>query len=307
MLLNSSNIRSTYKSEDTEEILDKLFYRPVGYGLAVISKKLGFTPNVVTFISIIFGVTAGHLFFYRDVKINLIGVFLLVFAESLDAADGQLARMTNIHSRYGKIFDGVAGNLMFISIYLHLCARYVIEGGTPWIFAIAAISGLSHSFQSAMSEYYRNFYLYFVTGKNIGQIDELEDVLKTYNKLSWFKDFAKKILLRLYINYTRQQQALSKSIRKLYRYIKDNFNGVVPAWLSQEYRKYNKPMIKYGSILTTNTRMIVLFITIFWANILYYFLFELIVLNLLLVYYSIKEEKISAYLLRFAKDKGKGN
>lgn len=304
MLLNSSNIKSTYKSEDTEEFLDKLFYRPVGYGLAVISRWLGFTPNVVTFISIIFGVTAGHLFFYPNAKINLIGVFLLIFAEALDAADGQLARMTNIHSRYGKIFDGVAGNLMFISIYLHLCARFVIEGGTPWIFGIAIVSGMSHSFQSAMSEYYRNFYLFFTTGKNIGGIDELEDVQKTYKTLSWFRNTIKKALLRLYINYTVQQRSLSKSILELYKYVKYELSGIVPEKLKTEYKKLNKPMIKYGSILTTNTRMIVLIITIFWANILYYFLFELIVLNSLLAYYSFKEEKISAYLLEFVKDNG---
>ncbi len=307
MLLNNSNIKSTYKCEDTEEIIDKIFYRPIGYGLAVISKRIGFTPNIVTFISIIFGVAAGHLFYYQNVEINLIGVFLLIFAESLDAADGQLARMTNIHSRYGKIFDGVAGNLMFISIYLHLSARFVVEGGSPWIFGIAILSGLSHSFQSALSEYYRNFYQFFITSENRGQADELEDVLSIYKKLSWSKDLVKKILLRLYINNTRQQRALSKSIRKLYRYVIDHFNGIVPNWLSSEYRKQKKPIIKYGSILTTNIRMIVLFITIFWANILYYFLFELIILNALLVYYSIKEEKISAYLLQFVKEKGSEN
>lgn len=304
MLQTVSKIKSTYKSEDTEEFLDKIFYRPIGYGMAVISKSLGLTPNLVTFISILFGVTAGHLFFYDNVNLNLLGVFLLVTAEAMDAADGQLARMTNIHSRYGKIFDGVAGNLMFVSIYLHMSARFIIEGGTPWILGIAVISGLSHSFQSAMSEYYRNFYLFFTTGKNIGGIDELEDVQETYGTLSWFKDVVKKALLRLYINYTVQQRSLSKSILKLYKYVVYDLKGAVPNKLMSEYRKLNKPMIKYGSILTTNTRMGVLFITIFYANILYYFLFELIVLNLLLLFFTIKEEKISSYLLNFTKNLG---
>jgi len=173
MLLNASKIKSSYKSEDTEEILDKLFYRPIGYRMAVVSKSLGLTPNAVTFTSMIIGVLAGYLFFYQNTEINLIGVFLLITAEALDAADGQLARMTNTYSRYGRIFDGAAGNLMFGSIYLFMSARFIIEGGTPWIFGIAVISSLSHSFQSAMSDYYRNFYLFFITGKNIGGIDEL--------------------------------------------------------------------------------------------------------------------------------------
>ncbi len=302
--MNKSKIEATFKSHDTEEILDVLFYRPVGYIFALVSKSLGLTPNAVTFISILFGVTAGHLFFYQNVTINLIGVLLLIIAEALDSADGQLARMTNIRSRYGKIFDGVAGNLMFISIYVHLSVRFIIEGGTSWIFLIAIISGLSHSFQSAMSEYYRNFYLFFILGENKGGIDELEDIQIIYKQLSWSRNTVQKTLLRLYINYTVQQKSLSKSILELYRYVNETFQNTVPFWLQKEYRNLNKPMLKYGNILTTNTRMLVLFLAIFFGNVLHYYLFELVILNSLLIYFVIKEEKISLYLLNYAKKIG---
>jgi phosphatidylglycerophosphate synthase len=302
MSLNKFKIEATYKSADTEEFLDRIFYRKVGYGMAVASKAMGLTPNVITFISIIFGVTAGHLFYYQNTTINLIGVLLLITAEALDGADGQLARLTNNYSRFGRIFDGVAGNLMFISIYLHLSARFVVEGGTGWIFLIALISGISHSFQSAMADFYRIFYLYFVQGKN-KDIDDLNEVKETYAKLSWLKSPFKKFLLRVYINYRRQQNLLAKNVRSLYEFVEQKFNGLTPSWLSEEYRRLNKPMIKYQNILTTNTRMIVLFITIFLGNVLHYFLFELIILNLLLVYFVIKEEIIHGYLLSFAKTK----
>ncbi|MEJ5350860.1 MAG: CDP-alcohol phosphatidyltransferase family protein [Melioribacteraceae bacterium] len=302
MWLNKLKIEATYKSPDTEEFLDRIFYRRVGYGIAVASKAMGFTPNVVTFISIIFGVTAGHLFYYQNITINLIGVLLLIIAEALDGADGQLARLTNTYSRFGRIFDGVAGNLMFISIYLHLSARFVVEGGSGWIFLIAVISGISHSFQSAMADFYRIFYLYFVQGKN-KDIDDLKELKDSYSKLFWFKYPFKKFLLRVYINYRYQQNLLAKSVRSLYNFVEQSFNGIVPHWLSEEYRRLNKPMIKYQNILTTNTRMIVLFITIFWGNVLHYFLFELIILNLLLVYFIIKEENIHKYLLSFTKSK----
>lgn len=305
MLLNKSNIESTYKSQDTEEFLDRLFYRPIGYTIAVAAKSVGLTPNAVTFISIIFGVTAGHLFFYQNVTINLIGVLFLITAEALDGADGQLARLTNNYSRYGKIFDGVAGNLMFISIYVNMCIRFIVEGGTFWIFPIALISGASHSFQSAMSEFYRGFYLYFVINKNI-TIDDLAEVKETFSKLSWIKTPFQKFLLRVYINYTIQQYLLAKAVRKLHQFVSDKFKNNVPQWLGKEYRRLNKPMLKYGNILTTNTRMTVLFIAVFWGNILHYFLFELIVLNLLLIYYVLKEEKIHNYLLELVS-KTEGN
>ncbi len=293
-----SKIEATFKSDDTEEILDRLFYRPVGYGMAVVSRSIGITPNFVTIASIFFGVLAGHLFFYQDTTINLIGVFLLVTAEAMDSADGQLARMTKIHSRYGKILDGVAGNLMFLSIYINLCIRFIVEGGTPLIFLIAIIAGFSHSLQSAMSEYYRNFYLFFVYGEGRSIIDHLKDLKERNKNLSWSKDTGKKILMWLYIDYTRKQEFLSKTIRNLYKYVYEKFSGFVPDWLRSEYRKLNKPLLKYGNILTTNTRMIFLFFTIFYANVLYYFLFEIIILNLLLLYFIIKHESTSKRLLQ---------
>jgi len=296
----NSKIQATFKSKDTEEFLDRFFYRPFGYLMALVSKKIGFTPNVITISSIVFGVTAGHLFFYNNVTLNIIGVVLLVLAETMDSADGQLARMTDIHSRFGKILDGVAGNLMFISIYLHLCTRFVLNGGTPWIFLIGLISGLSHSYQSAMSEYYRNFYLYFVYGDGIVIIDNLKDMREKYKEYTWTKNLGKKILLRLYVNYTFQQELLSKSIRILYKKVQ-RFNGQLPSWLKEEYRKLNKPLLKYGNILTTNTRMIVLFFTIFYADVLYFFLFELIVLNILLVYFVLRHEHTSKQLLELTK------
>lgn len=296
-----SKIESTFKSKDTEEFLDRLFYRPVGYGMAVASKSIGLTPNIVTIISIIFGVVAGHLFFYRNVTINLIGVLFLIIAEALDSADGQLARMTNIHSRYGKILDGVAGNLMFVSIYLHMCARFIVEGGSPLIFLMAVAAGLSHSYQSAMSDYYRNFYLFFVYGEKKSIIDDSAGLKEKNKSLSWSKDFMKKILMRLYINYTMQQEMLSKEILKLHKYVVEKYGDMVPDWLRAEYRKLNKPLIKYGNILTTNTRMFVLFVIVFFANVFYYFLFELVILNLLLVYFVIRQENTSKKLSKLVK------
>jgi phosphatidylglycerophosphate synthase len=293
-----SKIVETFKSDDTEEILDRLFYRPVGYGMAVVSRSIGISPNFVTIVSIFIGVLAGHLFYYQDTTINLIGVFLLITAEAMDSADGQLARMTKIHSRYGKILDGFAGNLMFTSIYINLCIRFIVEGGSPFIFLVAVIAGFSHSLQSAMSEYYRNFYLYFVYGEGRSIIDQLKDMKEKYNDLSWRREFGKKMLMWFYVDYTRKQEFLSKTIRSLYKYVYEKFNGFVPDWLRTEYRNVNKPLLKYGNILTTNTRMIFLFFTIFYANVLYYFLFEIIILNLLLLYFVFEHERTSKKLLQ---------
>ena len=63
MCMNQSeSIVSTYKAKDTEELLDRLFYRPIGYVMPLASKSIGLTPNEVTIISIFVGAASGHFF-----------------------------------------------------------------------------------------------------------------------------------------------------------------------------------------------------------------------------------------------------
>jgi len=291
------SVESTYKSKDTEEFLDRLFYRPVGYVMALISKSLGLTPNSVTVLSIFVGIAAGHLFYYPELNINLIGMLLLIIAEAMDSADGQLARITNTKSRYGRILDGFAGNLWFFSIYVHLCLRFINGGGTPLIFILALAAGASHSVQSAMADYFRNFYVWFVLGSSKSEIDESVKLKTEYKELTWNKNSFKKLLMRIYINYTVEQEMFSGKLRELYGAAKTKFGGNIPLWLKSEYRNLIKPLIKYFNILTTNTRMIVLFITLFINIPVLYFIFELTVFNFLLAYVIYTHNRHNQYMI----------
>lgn len=293
MMQSTSKIELTYKSKDTEEFIDVYFYRPIGYFLAKVSHRLKLTPNSITIASILVGVAAGHLFYYNNLTVNLIGIFLLIIANLMDSVDGQLARMANSCSRYGRILDGFGGNLWFVSIYIHLTLRLIDIGFSPAVFIIILLAGISHSFQSAYADYYRNHYLFFVYGKNRSEIDDSVKLRIDYSQLSWFRNFAQKFLMRVYINYTFQQELLSKHLIKLYKYAAAKFRDGLTENVTQIYRSKNKQLVKYLNILTTNTRMFILFISILSGHFLFYFLFELIVLNLLLVYVINKHEKNS--------------
>ena len=116
--------RDTLKSMDTEEHIDLAFYRPIGYMWACLAKRLGVTPNAITIASIFLGIGAGIMFYFPDMWLNVAGMLLLVWANSFDSADGQLARMTKQYSRLGRILDGLSGDLLVrIDIYRHMPAR----------------------------------------------------------------------------------------------------------------------------------------------------------------------------------------
>ena len=106
-------------------------------------------------------------------------MFLLIWANWYDCADGQLARMTGQKTLIGRILDGFAGDVWFFSIYFFSCAyasptnRH--RGGQPWgiwIWLIAAFSGFHcHAKQCAVADYYRNIHLYFLKGASGSELD----------------------------------------------------------------------------------------------------------------------------------------
>ena len=97
-----SRIAATYKAREVEGALDVYFYRPFGFRLAEFFARLKVTPAGVSVLAGLCGVMAGHLYFYRNLAINIAGMVLHVCANTLDNADGQLARLTNRESRDGR-------------------------------------------------------------------------------------------------------------------------------------------------------------------------------------------------------------
>jgi CDP-alcohol phosphatidyltransferase len=294
-------IESTFKAREVEGILDLHFYRPIGFRLAEFFAKLKMKPAAVTFLAGIFGVIAGHLYFYRDLRINMVGMVLHVCANALDNADGQLARLTQRQSREGRIIDSIADHLVFVSVYLHLTLRYLVGGASPAIILLAFAAGISHALQGAAADYYRSTYLYFVVNGAWAGADSSSGLRSDYRKLSWRERPWDKLLLALYLNFTRQQEMIAPHLKRLRDSINEFFSGQIPNWLGARYRKLASPMLKQWGLLMTNTRMLVLFALLFIGQPVWYFWFELIPLNLLFIYLVIHQEKMAESLLKIVE------
>jgi len=259
------------------------------------------TPGAVTLLAGICGVVAGHLYYYRDLRINIVGMALHVCSNALDNADGQLARLTRTESRKGRIVDSIADHLVFVSIYLHLTLRYVVEGSSPAIWLLAFAAGISHALQGAAADYYRNTYLYFVANGGRPEIDSSSRLLSEYRKLTWRQSAWDKLLLALYLNFTRQQEILAPHLKKLRDRASELFQGQIPGWLRARYQNLVGPMLKWWRLLMTNTRMLVLFALLLIGWPIYFFWFELIPLNLLFVYLIFREETMAESMQEVAQ------
>lgn len=290
--------RGSLKSMDTEETFDLMFYRPIGFIWAKIARRLGITPNVITIASIFLGIGAGVAFYFNNIWINLLGVFLLVWADSFDSADGQLARMTKQYSRIGRILDGVSGDIWFCCIYVAICLRENVTSeffmDRPWlIWVIAVVTGACHAIQAAMADYYRQFHLYFVKGEEGSELDRASELWEKFHSLSWKRNFWQKLTLAFYTNYTVGQEKRTPRMQKLRRALEEKYHGNVPLEFRQKFRAAGKYLMKYTNILSFNTRTFALFAAILifrmpWL----YFAFELVVLNIILIYMMVRHERL---------------
>ncbi len=296
----SSAIEATYKSRELEGWIDIHFYRKIGFSLATFFEKLRMTPGAVSFLGCIVGVIAGHLYYYRDLSANIAGMVLHIGANTLDNADGQLARLTNRKSRTGRIIDSLADHLIWVSIYVHLALRYLAEGASPAIAFLALAAGLSHALQGAAADYYRNGYLYFVKGRPRGDLDSSSILREEYRRQSWRREPWHKFLLALYLNFTWQQEMLSPGLERLHQAIGRDFPGEIPIWLQTRYHDSARPMLRWWRLLMTNTRMLLLFLLLLIGRPVWYFWLELSVFNFLLVYLILQQERLSRSLLELA-------
>ncbi|MDR1258413.1 MAG: CDP-alcohol phosphatidyltransferase family protein [Tannerellaceae bacterium] len=284
------DITSTFKSLDTEEFIDIHFYRPAGYFWAKLFSRLGVSPNTVTVIAIFLGAGAGICFYFNDLAINVAGMLLLVWANMYDSADGQLARMTGKSSPFGRMLDGFCGDAWFFTIYAAVCFRLMPQYGI-WIWALGAVTGYCHTRQAALADYYRNVHLLFLKGKSGSEFSRASTLKKELGALSWRKDFILKLGNVIYANYTGKQERQTPRLQRMMAVISNRYGGEAPEWFRAAFREKSLPLMKYTNMLSFNTRVIALFISLFINMPWLYFVFEATVLNVMLIYMQVKHER----------------
>jgi hypothetical protein len=285
-------VESTYKAREVEGILDLYFYRKVGFWLAGLFARLRLTPSLVTGIGGIFGVAAGHLYFYPDLRLNLIGMGLHVCANALDNADGQLARLTATQSREGRTFDAFVDHVVWAGIYLHLTLR--CAGGAPSIYLLGIAAAVSHSLQGGFADNYRNTYLHFLKDGSAEGLERSGSLMDEYRSLAWTKPW-NKFLLSTHLAVVRLLESFGPNLCRLRDDLSRSGTENVGV---REYLELARPAFKWWGFLMTNTRMLLLFGCLLLGRPLWYLCLELTVFNLLLFYLIRRQEKMSRSLLR---------
>lgn len=286
---------SSLKSIETENTVDKVFYRPIGFRIARLLRNTGVTPNMITILSIFVGAGAGIMFYFPyNIWYAVYGILFLVFANILDCVDGQLARLTGIKSEIGRILDGFAGDVWFVCIYVCFTLRLINEFDNYWFIVLAAMSALSHQIQAGITDYYKTLHLFFVSKEKGAEFETYDQLKARYDEMpnginkffSWF-----------YVGYTHNQQRITPNLQRLLYKLKNQYGDNIPEDIRLAFRKKSKEIMYYIDFLTFNGRTLVLFVIVLTGQVWAYFVFEIVVLNCVLIYAVRRHEKMSASFL----------
>lgn len=321
------DVQHTYKSNDTEEWLDRVFTRPIGYLWAKFFERLGVHPNVVTVLSIIIGISSAFFFVHGSwctedsagLMLNIIGILLMMWANFYDSADGQLARMTGKKTQLGRILDGAASIIIFVPVYCALVWRCYQHHSMEFqwlhiadternaviyglmLFGLCLFSGfVCHSGQCRLADYYRQIHLFFLKGESGAELSTSTRQQQLYDAMPWRGHLIEKTFLKTYVNYTRQQEKATPAFQRLMQRLHDLYGkaGNAPESFRNEFRKRSLPLMPLTNILTFNTRAIALYVCCLVDLPWLYFVFEIIVMSALCGYMRSRHEQMCNEFLK---------
>ncbi len=299
------DVPASYKSIETEEPFDRIFTKPLGYLFTRFFIHIGWTPNMVTILSMFIGVVGGVLFYPTSFGWNLAGVLLVILANILDSTDGQMARLTGQKSALGRILDGMSSTLWYIAMYIAVCCKLqnapipFFSGHTwgGWIWLIAIVCGLlGHAQQCTMADRYRNIHLFFLKNKHGDELRRSEDI--TRQRLALPREGATLQKLTLFVDglFTLSQEKITPTFQKLLSaYLdaeEDTREGV-----RQDYLTGSRRYIQLTNVLTFNARAYLFFACVLLNVPALYFLLEFVGFGALKIYTQRRYEALAQELL----------
>jgi CDP-diacylglycerol--serine O-phosphatidyltransferase len=230
------------------------------------------TPNQVSLAGMGCGIAAGIAYhFYPHTWCVFLGFALMFAWHVLDGADGQLARLTNTYSEFGKVIDGICDYVTFTTVYVGLALTLAAtHGGWVWYLVIAA--GLSHALQSAAFELQRQYYNVYGLGRKSSALPDL-DAPARKGTAAWLNNI-----------YTRAQLVIGGEAAPFHKKLAAAMaaHPETADTLRARYCTTFAPAIRRWALLSSNARTIGIFLCAVAGVPLLFFLLEFLILNAVL-------------------------
>lgn len=265
------------RPRELQDALNYHLYHPLAWRLAKLLARTRLTPNMVSVCGGLCVVAAGIVYLLTYThgwgwRGALVGMALHMSWHVIDGADGDLARITGRSSPLGELVDGICDYASHIITYFIL--GWVLSqqiGWTGWPIMLAA--GVSHFVQANHCEVQRRQYQWWVYG-----VPWLRNTHKGETRTGGF-GFSAIVSGYLELASGMTHEALKVDAAR------EAAEGD-PARIERIARAAKAetmPLLALLKVLGPNPRAILLGVSMLAGSPLYYFIYQTVVLNLMLV------------------------
>jgi len=271
------------RPRELQDALNHYLYHPLAWQLARLLARTPLTPNMVSVIGGCFVVAAAVAYAQPGWPLfphgaALLGMLLHMTLHVVDGADGDLARLTGRSSPIGEMVDGLCDYTSHIVLYLvlgWLLAHGMAPASWPtqhpyvWMWA----AGLSHIVQSNHVEVQRRQYQWWVLGTPWLRTSREQNAATRRGLTGWLVG----LYLGLAAGLTPHAAAIDEAVAAS-EADPDRREAIRAA-----VRAEAGPLLALCKVLGPNPRAIVLGLSMLAGSPLWYFLYQSVVLNVLLV------------------------
>jgi phosphatidylglycerophosphate synthase len=280
----------TGQSERRPELndwLNRRVYHPLAKRLTLALAPTSVTPNQLSVAGGFCVILAGACYVVIGNLAGALAGFGLHLAwHVLDGADGDLARLTGKASPFGEAIDGIADYFSHIVLYCMIGWMLMGDFGPAVLLAVVG-AGVSRIFQASHLEERRREYEYWVYGRRWIRNSGIKPRTKRERGVA--------ALVNLYLSVSDRTRDGGGTIESLHRQVADD--EVALAQFRATARRHLAPLLGRLQLLGANQRTIILGILMVAGHPIGYFLYELSVLNLALLW-SIRTHRKAAACMR---------
>lgn len=268
-----------------EEYSNRFVVHPLSGLIEKMAISTGLSANFVSFMGLGAGWLAALFYYYQDHRIYVLGGFLCMLAwHVFDGADGRVARATNTSSAFGRIIDGICDHLVFGAVYIAIVLHLINSGSSQAVWLLGLAAAVSHGLQAAGYEERRQKYQRRLKGVQRDEVSQRQlDV-----------DGSSSILAKV---YDKGQRLVSGKASPLDRVIAYNRNLKIPEPATQSIIFRTGKIVRTWALLNANNRTLMIAVFAWFKHPELYFIYEIIVLNIvlfgLIIYERLAEKRIA--------------
>lgn len=293
-MTSSADARDAKRPKRPRELQDGLnfhVYHPLAWRLAKLLSHTPLTPNMVSVFGGLLVVAAGVVYYNMDSTGGtwalgwpagaLLGMVLHMSWHVVDGADGDLARLTGKSSPIGEMVDGICDYVSHIIVYVLLASVLTrqVGAGEAWAWTLAA--GLSHIVQSNHVEVQRRFYQYWTYG--VPWLNNAKDNSAGMFATTGLFNKVLRTIAQVYLHMAAGMTPHARQIDAAVSEAMASGNTRRLEAIRAEVAREQKPLLNFLKFLGPNPRAIVLGLAMLAGSPVYYFFYQAVVLNVLLL------------------------